>query len=609
MVSPQLMITNNHVLPDEQTAATAEAIFDFQNDRFGRPMHPFAFKIDPDHFFLTDTFHDFTLVAVTPNSVDGKKPLSAFGWNKLIAAEGKAVLGDPVNIIQHPKGQPKQIVLRSNQIKDLFTDAADKRNPFIHYLTDTEPGSSGSPAYNDLWEVIALHHSGVPKTDSAGGYLKADNSPWREGVDPISELAWVANEGIRVSRLVRFISEAALPPKFDVLRDELLAAEAPDLLELARQQSAGDAIAPKGTMADTRGGAVTLTVPLHITVSLGAADGGRDGAPAVAAVAAPVVVPRAAAPPPVAAPPAPAASAVEAEFKELMAELEANKKKPYYDKAKDEQAAASYYKAIKPGSKANTFKALAKLVKDTHITVSRYNPARLLYPWVDLLEPLDPPQVKSVYSGQKFSAADFIKAQLELDERIRTATQSLGFAEADNPLAYEQFVDALEANTPFNCEHVVPQSWFAKKEPMRGDLHHLFACEMTCNSFRGNTPYFDFVDFGEVDFLEKDKGQCGRRQSGGSAEVLGFEPEKGKGEVARATLYFLIRYPGEINRNGKEYDDKRIATILEWHRKHPVSRYEKHRNQAIHGIQGNRNPFIDHPAWADKVDFKLGLGA
>jgi endonuclease G, mitochondrial len=41
---------------------------------------------------------------------------------------------------------------------------------------------------------------------------------------------------------------------------------------------------------------------------------------------------------------------------------------------------------------------------------------------------------------------------------------------------------------------VVPQPWFAKREPMRGDLHHLFACESRCNAFRGNTPFFDFAE-------------------------------------------------------------------------------------------------------------------
>jgi hypothetical protein len=37
--------------------------------------------------------------------------------------------------------------------------------------------------------------------------------------------------------------------------------------------------------------------------------------------------------------------------------------------------------------------------------------------------------------------------------------------------------DAVEAAPPYNGEHVVPQSWFGNAEPMRGDLHRLFACE------------------------------------------------------------------------------------------------------------------------------------
>jgi endonuclease G, mitochondrial len=56
----------------------------------------------------------------------------------------------------------------------------------------------------------------------------------------------------------------------------------------------------------------------------------------------------------------------------------------------------------------------------------------------------------------------------------------------------------------------VPQSWFSKREPMRGDLHHLFACEARCNSFRGNTPYADFPDA-----QERQMSDCGRSEPQG----------------------------------------------------------------------------------------------
>jgi endonuclease I len=159
----------------------------------------------------------------------------------------------------------------------------------------------------------------------------------------------------------------------------------------------------------------------------------------------------------------------------------------------------------------------------------------------------------------------------------------------------ESLAAELEAAMPFNCEHVVPQSWFEKEEPMRGDLHHLFACEPKCNSFRGNTPYFDFSDSDEAVMTD-----CGRRE--GSR----FEPKGGKGAVARATLYFLLRYPRQIGGDGVLLSD-RLKTLLAWHAAEPPGDYEQHRNQAIFEKQGNRNPLIDCPDWARQIDFRFGL--
>ena len=87
------------------------------------------------------------------------------------------------------------LVLRSNRVV-----ALPDKTPYIHYETDTEPGSSGSPAYNDQWEVIALHHAGVPELD-------ANDNPVR---DAQGRVKWVANEGIRVSRLMKAITELTL---------------------------------------------------------------------------------------------------------------------------------------------------------------------------------------------------------------------------------------------------------------------------------------------------------------------------------------------------------------------------------------------------------------
>jgi endonuclease I len=183
-------------------------------------------------------------------------------------------------------------------------------------------------------------------------------------------------------------------------------------------------------------------------------------------------------------------------------------------------------------------------------------------------------------------AADFHIAELRA-ERLRAVATDTDRANLETE---------LDRALPFNCEHVVPQSWFNKEEPMRGDLHHLFACESRCTRFRGNTPYAEFPDFSElVDQVVRT--ECGK------SERNGFEPGFGKGAAARAVLYFLIRYPHAIS--DTELPPNRIGVLLAWHEHDPVSEWERHRNAAIFARQSNRNPLIDHPEWAAEVISQL----
>jgi endonuclease G, mitochondrial len=166
MVSPRLLLTNNHVLSSVEEAMPALAEFNYQSSIEGQMLQSSAYELDPITFFITNQYLDYSLVAVK-EKLDGS-PLNDFGWNPLIEEQGKVIVGEYVNIIQHPKGEPKQVALRENQLVDLLDD-------FLHYQTDTAPGSSGSPVFNDQWEVVGLHHSGVPKMDDQGNYLTMDS--------------------------------------------------------------------------------------------------------------------------------------------------------------------------------------------------------------------------------------------------------------------------------------------------------------------------------------------------------------------------------------------------------------------------------------------------
>jgi endonuclease I len=281
---------------------------------------------------------------------------------------------------------------------------------------------------------------------------------------------------------------------------------------------------------------------------------------------------------------------------EALSEFERGRGRPYYAASSDKAAQTEYYADIpRRASRRRFYEALSELVTSTHTTELPYKPMKHVYPWVDLRSDR---QLRSIYSGKEFDPQELIVAEAQIEaERSRIVQERIA---QEGDLSEEQRLeleDFLEAAAPFNCEHVVPQSWFEKREPMRGDLHHLFCCEWGCNSFRGNTPYFDFDDFEEAT-----RNDCGKR------EALCFEPSAGKGAVARATLYFLLRYPDEINAVANEYQAERIETLLDWHDQDRVDTYERHRNAAIFEVQGNRNPLIDHPEWARKMDFKVGLG-
>ena len=475
-------------------------------------------------------------------------------------------------------------MLRSNELVDLFDD-------YAHYVTDTEPGSSGSPVYNDQWEVVALHHAGVPRRDSEGRLLTRDGSVWQEGMDP-DLIGWVANEGIRVSSLVKYITAQDLPPAQAALRNDLLNLVPPSALEAAAVGEGGAPAAPApaippGYAPVANPGTATWTIPLLVTAQLGAVQGMQTAQTVMPAIAPaiPTSSTTTSAPPPA--------------LKAALAELAAAADRPYYDAKADQVARDAYYALFTlPDNRAAAHTALHELLERTHTNRPAYSPAKHLYPWVDLRHTRGGNDIVSIYSGSAMAARALIETDFAIDEQRSRMRAAVALPRPGAAGAMPVDDDFLEAALPYNCEHVVPQSWFDKREPMRGDLHHLFACEMDCNSFRGNTPYFDFADFNEVI-----RNDCGKREPGK------FEPGNGKGPVARATLYFLLRYPGLIDRTANEYQPDRIAVLLAWHAADPVTEYERHRNAAIFEQQGNRNPLIDFPEWAGRIDFARGLGA
>ncbi|WP_052590568.1 endonuclease I family protein [Halobacteriovorax marinus] len=141
-----------------------------------------------------------------------------------------------------------------------------------------------------------------------------------------------------------------------------------------------------------------------------------------------------------------------------------------------------------------------------------------------------------------------------------------------------------------NCEHTWPQSKFTRTQSghQKSDLHHLFPTDSKANSTRGNH------DFGEVRNGKDPAPNCDESQVSSSGNRV-FQPAVNhRGNVARAMMYFAIRYNGKI-----KADTERI--FRKWHQEDPVDAAEIARNNGVYDVQKNRNPFIDYPELVDFI--------
>jgi endonuclease G len=126
-----------------------------------------------------------------------------------------------VNIIQHLDGKSKKLTLRDKRLADILDD-------FLHYEADTEGGSFESPAFNEQWEVVSLHHAGIPKKDDQGNILTKSGTIWTPGMGE-SEIEWLFNEGVlRISRILANVGEQNLTTdEQKTLRDEIFTSRPP----------------------------------------------------------------------------------------------------------------------------------------------------------------------------------------------------------------------------------------------------------------------------------------------------------------------------------------------------------------------------------------------
>lgn len=166
----------------------------------------------------------------------------------------------------------------------------------------------------------------------------------------------------------------------------------------------------------------------------------------------------------------------------------------------------------------------------------------------------------------------------------------------------------------YNREHSVPQGWFTGGTDIGPgtDYNHIFPTDGQVNAARGS------YIFGEVTnptFTSQNGSKVGPNAFAGLSDIA-FEPINAyKGDLARAFFYFVTRYQDNMPSWGgggygyQAFDPTTFPSIdvpylklmLKWHQQDPVSQKEIDRNNGTYSYQNNRNPFIDHPEYVDRV--------
>lgn len=201
-VGERIVCTNNHVIASEQEARVSEFEMNIEDNFVGEAKNQEVFEFEPDRFFHTDKHLDVTFVSTKTKSSMRGTPAGDFGECRLIAQEGKIIIGRNVNIIQHPGGANKAAAFRDGFLIEI--DNRGESEDFCYYTADTKKGSSGSPVFNDLWQIIALHHRALPKLDKNGNVLDVNGKQISEekAKEHPELIAWEANEGARTSRII-----------------------------------------------------------------------------------------------------------------------------------------------------------------------------------------------------------------------------------------------------------------------------------------------------------------------------------------------------------------------------------------------------------------------
>lgn len=159
----------------------------------------------------------------------------------------------------------------------------------------------------------------------------------------------------------------------------------------------------------------------------------------------------------------------------------------------------------------------------------------------------------------------------------------------------------------YNREHIIPQSTFNSAAPMVSDAHFITPTDGKVNGQRSNYPHGPVTS---ATWTSLNGSKLGASTTSGYSGPI-FEPiNEFKGDIARMYFYFATRYENTVagysyamfnGTSNQVFTTAFLNLLITWHNQDPVSNREIARNNAIYTSQNNRNPYIDHPEYVQKI--------